>query len=113
MTKKRLFIASALLMSFAVAGSVIVLMTPDNRPGVTRTNFSRVQIGMTLKEVYVVLGPQTDSYIDPTPVDSTYFWNGPEGSAAVGIHNRQVYKTEWTDAPGSWRARIRRAVHLE
>ena len=49
MTKKRLLLIACLPLTVAVTLGVLAMLPP--RPGVTKTNFGRMEIGMTRVEV--------------------------------------------------------------
>ena len=62
--KKRYLIATALFaLCVCLALGVLALLPP--RPGVTKANFDRIEIGMTVAEVDQIFGPPS-GYFDRT-----------------------------------------------
>ena len=97
MTKKRLFLLASLPLVIAVALGVLAMLPPS--PGVTKANFNRIEIGMTIAEVEAILGGPAN-----TPAELPYWdyvtWFGEDDTTAsirINIHDHRVYAKTWTD----------------
>ncbi len=95
MKAKRLLLLASLPLTVAAILGVVVMLTP--RPGVTKANYDRIEIGMKQSEVEAILGKPT--------VDSFGYgwsdWNGPSGGAWACILFREdiVIQKGWR---GPW-----------
>jgi hypothetical protein len=63
MKRKWWIIAVATIAGYIGLAFVIPALRPL-RPGVTKENFDRIQIGMTRDEVEAILGPPTDFFTE-------------------------------------------------
>lgn len=54
MTRKRYVAVGGMLAILVGAGFAVAMMIPaDTRPGISKTNYDRIEIGMTLNEVWI------------------------------------------------------------
>lgn len=102
---------SGLLVMLASAGYFLALtILPDDRPGVTKANFDRIDNGMTLQEVEQILGrPGTYTW-------GGYYWSADDGASAfVGFNfdGDSAGPKTWADSTESTLLdKIRRWLHL-
>jgi hypothetical protein len=113
MTKRRL----VLIASFPLAVVVIVgvLAVAPARPGVTKANFDRIELGMTLEEVERIFGRPSDILAGSSKDDPTVFrgWLvSLDSGAAVDFRAECVYAKQWQDR-STIVDRIRRWLHLD
>jgi len=121
----RLLMYAAVLVLFATGALALSAWLMPARPGVTRSNFERVQDGMTLAEVSAVLGEPSDVspggrawgalHDGPRPINyAKHVWGGDTGGVYVMFDEKggASYR-EWQDPPteSSWR-RLRRWLGL-
>lgn len=102
MTRRRLLLIA---LPLAVAVIVSVLAMLPARPGVTKTNFDRIEVGMTSVNVVKLLGDTPFHHGDE--VRAVKEWQSLDGmAAAVWFTDDKVTKKEWADSPLSWTMRI-------
>jgi hypothetical protein len=113
--KRRYYAIAGLFPAcFCVILALFAILPP--RPGVTKANFDRIEVGMTLPEVEAILG--TDRGSRPIVTDimlpighEIEEWGGDEGFANIVFdeHKRMVSK-DWVSAPLSFLDRIRQRL---
>jgi hypothetical protein len=111
MKKRYLTVAGLVTACFCVILAVLALLPPG--PRVTKTNFDRIEIGMTLSEVEAILGTDRGS----RPIDTDIMlpigheieeWGGDEGFANIIFDERKrMVRKDWVSAPLSLLDRIR------
>jgi hypothetical protein len=114
--KKRLIVIAGVL-AFSAAVALLVLWLLPVCPGVTKANFDRIEIGMTLSEVEAILGDDRGSRatfgsdINPPDARGRAGWGGEDGVAFIGfdMHWRVVH-TDWLDLPLTLSERFRRRL---
>ena len=71
MTRRRRILLSAAVLAASVCIALGVLSLLPPRPGVTKANFDRIEVGMTLAEVEAILGEP-----HPVRIDQGLQWYG-------------------------------------
>ena len=113
--KKRYFAVAGLLTAcFCVILAVLTVL--PLHPGVTKANFDRIEIGMTLPEVEAILG--TDRGSRPILTDimlpighEVEEWGGDEGFANIIFdEGKRMVRKDWDSAPLPFLDRIRRRL---
>jgi hypothetical protein len=92
-----------LFLAIGICLAVGLRTVQSARPGVTKVNFDRIQIGMTLEEVEKILGQPRDERSTPP----LFVWfgekdtdRGPEAYMFLEIaDNRVIRKDEWVRPP--------------
>jgi hypothetical protein len=104
MTKKRMALLAVLPLTIAVILGLLAMMPP--RPGVTKANFDRIRVGMTLAEVEAILG-QSDLG------EWGRLWLASDGSyALIEFWDDGVISKRWFDSNETILDKIRRWLHL-
>jgi hypothetical protein len=100
MTKKRLLLIAALPLALAVIIGVLAML--PTRPGVTSTNFDRIEDGMLLEEVEAIFGRpgEWSDRKESRDCPNTFIWfthDSPGyGSATIAFDaQRRVIDTRW------------------
>jgi len=104
--KKRHVIAAALLaLCIGVALGTFALLPP--RPGVTKANFDRIEIGMTEAQLEALLGRKSAQSIDVEKImralyrdskERHFIWTGVYGTAVIRIdEDERVVAPQWQD----------------
>jgi hypothetical protein len=116
MTKKRLLLIASLPLFIIVTLGVLAMLPPDDRPGVTKANFDRIEKGMTLDEVEGIFGRVEDMDVMPD-------WHGPgrlaiwcadDGvEARITFENDCVTEKSWFPSDETIPHKIRRWLHLQ
>ncbi len=118
--RKRYFI-SAGIMAASLGLALVILAVLPSGPGVTKTNFSRIEKGMTLEEVEAVLGRAADGEHVPIPVISAPIpcpptlpeWVSSDGSRViVEFSDGLVTDAYWQDSTETIMQKLRRWLHL-
>jgi hypothetical protein len=136
-TKKRLLLFASLPLVIAVTVGVLAMLPP--RPGVTKTNFDRIETGMTRAEVEDIFGGKgkewpefwmrSDADIlkgmttqEIREIDSRerqgwdrfiMRWDAnDEAQAGILIQNDCVVAKQWFDSNETFLDKIRRWLHL-
>src|SRR5262245_707364 len=92
MTWKRYLTVASFFVAFICIGLIVALAMPE-QPGVTKTNFDRIQLEMTLTEVEEIFGRPPDLHDD---FSSYYLWRHPSGGVMVWISEADgVYRKYW------------------
>ena len=117
--RKRLLLAAGTMTGLVGVGLLVVAMLPpDNRPGVTKANFDRIQEGMTRSEVRAIFGePGTGSSDAFTDIE---VWIATDGSEArvwfTGIvgheEDERVSIMAWLESSETLFQKIRRWLRL-
>jgi hypothetical protein len=109
MTKKRFLLIALLLVSVAVTLGVLAMLPP--RPGVTKANFDRIQMGMTLAEVQEIFG-EKGRLMDGA--DKFVLWETEDRSSWVDIDflDDRLVDLAWHDATETTFNRICRWLGL-
>jgi len=108
MRKKWWIIAAATIAGCVGLAFVIPALRPP-RPGVTKENFDRIEIGMTRAEVEAILGPPTEDFAGVVAFanngfDGTIWENDRADEAQIRFDENNSVKTknwdEWPDDRG-------------
>ena len=97
MTKRRLLLIAGPLAAVAVTLGVLAMLPP--RPGVTKENFDRIEVGMTRAEVEVILGGPAGPAFRRRSRDE---WDSNENDDSVAIrfdNNDRVLEKHWLGMP--------------
>src|SRR5262245_14459641 len=86
LTRSRNWVAVIVLAALAALFCIGVFLN-QCQDEITKTNFARIQDGMTLEQVTEILGPPTEPPISVNPNIISYKWEGLGGVAVVGIGN--------------------------
>ena len=110
MTKKRLAIAVGLAAGCLSLTLAALTMLPPG-PAVTKSNFDRVEKGMTRAEVEVILGIQSPRA--PIPGVVYQDWNREDGARATIVFcDEIVTRKEWRDSSVTLKQKLRRWLRL-
>jgi hypothetical protein len=119
-TKKRLLLLAVLPLTIVVMLGILAMLPA--RPGVTKANFDRIQVGMTKAEVEQIFDGEAGKQLLTTavaglpdmPVEKkAYWWGDEERSVAVVIfENDVVIRKEWGESDETVMQRICRWLHL-
>ena len=124
MRKKRLILIGGFLTAcICLPLGAVAVMPSEDRPGVTRTNLDRIEIGMTKAEVKDIFGEEgfelMGGYGSETvrlPIDGPrkmFVWfDADVGSARVWFEENRVVEAEWHDSNETVFTKIRRWLHL-
>ena len=101
MKKKWWIIALATIAGCIGLAFLIPALRPW-RPGVTKENFDRIEIGMTRAEVEAILGPPTDM-LSPFAGDDEPIWESDRADEAQirFDENNRVKSKDWDEWPDS------------
>jgi hypothetical protein len=104
----------------ALAGTALLmlyLMSPS--VGVSKSNFGRIEIGMSKADVEALFDRRCDDLIFPATnleVDGEaleeYLWSSKDGYAFVAFANDRVWRKTWRDTPRTSQQKIRDLIHL-
>jgi hypothetical protein len=101
MKRKRLLLAVGGIAALVGVTLGVLALLPA-RPGVTRENFDRIEIGMTRAEVEAILGPPTDFFTGwPFPEPNEPIWENDradEGQIQFDEDSR-VKAKDWHEMP--------------
>jgi hypothetical protein len=105
-TKNRLLLLASLPLTIVLAIGVLGMLPP--RPGVTRANFDRIEMGMTEAEVEEIFGGKGKQE------QCGCVWNAYDGSWSTMTFDHDCVDTKrWTDSDNTFLHRIRRWLHLQ
>ena len=118
---RRIALFSLLAVLAGVGFGLAVVVTPDNRPGVTKANFDNVQIGMSYEQVQGLLGMNSIEYYGSGSFYSRSkleAWKADDGAEAqinflINFRDDKGYKVTrmtWVDSTETLWQRIRRRV---
>jgi hypothetical protein len=138
--KKRLLLVASLPVTIAVILGVLAMLPPDDRPGVTKANFDRIEEGMTRAEVEEIFGRPSDKIEGLTRAEieltraeieqmagggkaeeflirigpnNSRSWTANDGAEAeIYFKNDCVTGKLWLDSHGTFLDKIRRWLHL-
>ena len=112
--KKRLIVSAGMVASLASAALLVLWLLPA-RPAVTKANFDRIEIGMTLSDVEAILGADRGR-----PVFIVYVhisqeleqWEGDEGIISIILDHQdhRVIRKVWHDSPLTIFERLQRRL---
>ena len=112
MTKKRWFIATALLATCAGLTLAVQALLPPS-PGVTKANFDRIEVGMTKSEVEVRFGRVSERLQVTADGLVCEWWTSPAGSTVIAFDERgAVAEKRWLEQEQSFFQRIRAWLRL-
>lgn len=119
MTTRRLLLIAAVPLTIAVIVGVLALLPLGDRPGVTKANFDRIEMGMTLAQAEEIFGGKAKT-IEPwfggirdNPGAKVAVWEADDKSkAGIVFMNGCVWHKEWADSTESFLNKIRRWFHL-
>jgi len=104
-TKTRLLLIASLPVTIALTFGVLSILPP--RPGVTRTNFDRIENGMTRAEAEEIFGEKATGWGEPR------LWIANDVSmASIDITDDCVKGKEWHQFNETILDKIRRWLHL-
>lgn len=119
-TKKRLLLIAAVPLAIVVVLGVLSIL--PSRPGVTKANFDRIQVGMTRAQVEEIFGREGKrNRVWMRGIENTMFfviqdeWVAEDSSAALvafSFPDDYVIETEWHDSTETILDKIRRSLHL-
>jgi hypothetical protein len=102
MKRIRVIVAAAVFAACIGFGSVLAMLPPDDRPGVTKANFDRIALGSERDDVERILGGpgrMMKLYRAGAGVWCNDRWSADDGSCAdIGFFNDKVTGTRWTDS---------------
>ena len=115
--KKRLLAITAILA--AVVGAIVLsLALLPARPAVTKANFDRLEIGMSLDDVNAAFGgphsisvsmPMASEQIaDPRVLEFSLAWHGADGVVTFSEKEMRVINTTFYDEPTSFYQKLQR-----
>ena len=111
MTKKRLLLIAFLPLIAVVVLGVLSILPP--RPGVTKANFDRIEKGMTLGEVELIIGQRGLLAYRWDGIVSGGHWEAEDGSStAIMFVDGCVDDKRWLDSDETILDKIRRWLHL-
>jgi hypothetical protein len=116
MTMKRLAIIAVLPLTVAVILGVLAMLPP--RPGVTKANFDRIEIGMTQEDVEAILGSSELHHRGGLLSGRTAIrwnsWVGADGATVdITFLNYAVERSTWTESKETLTDKIRRWLNLK
>jgi hypothetical protein len=109
-TKRLLLIATLPLAALALTVGVLAMLQPDDRPGVTKANFDRIEYGMTKEQVEEIFGREGVPLWSPREL----LWASDDGSeievdfGVVGCVQNKI----WVSSNETILDKIRRWLHL-
>ena len=119
--KKRLVVIVAI--PIAVLGAIVIILALiPAKPGVTKANFNRLDVGMTRNEVEAVFGgPCNEGLVQADSIFAfssgqqhqawQQAWQGVDGFALVKFNeNSQVEETTWHQRAGTIWDKLRRML---
>ena len=116
MTKKRLLLLASLPLTIAMALGILAMLPPT--PGVTKTNYDRIEMRMTKAEVEAIFGGPTDVKTFTTADEITtitHDWfqlDQGKAVAHIAFKDGLVVEKQWDSVPESVLDKIRRWLHL-
>jgi hypothetical protein len=112
MTKKRLGLIAVLPLTIAVTLGVLAMLPPG--PGVTKANYDRIQTGMSVQDVELLLGGTALPFHGfPHRGSEIFVWQGDDGALAfVEIADSSVISKQWHPSTESMTDKLRRWLHL-
>jgi hypothetical protein len=99
MSKRKRYIVAAFVASILVA--IVAWIVVENlppTPGITQTNFDRIEKGITKEEVEAILGEPAFSRVKTrTPGNVVHMWKSPSGSLATVAFSEdgKVIRKSW------------------
>src|SRR5262245_16741934 len=108
LTRRRVLIAvSTFIVATALSLFCVVIFGGDR---ITQANVDRIREGMTLEQVFQILGPPTDSanYNDAPNGHTAYVWEGSDGFAVIIINDQVVSGSRFASYKMDWWSRIKR-----
>ena len=106
--RKRWLLATATMAGLVGVVLLVVAMLPP-RPGVTKANFDRVEVGMTKTDVEAILGEPPNHQGPPIPkVEQGQFrlaWKEARGDFLVSVTfnmQQEVVEKQWVHLGGWW-----------
>lgn len=115
MTRKRRYLLSAAVLAACVCLALGVLAMLPPRPGVTKANFDRVEVGMTIDEANSVFGGKWNGDVSSSNGRRiAYIWIGPDGSEAFINVSGEIVTAgkDWHPATETFSDKLRRWLHL-
>ena len=119
--KKRYLISSSILALFVGLVLVVLSMLPA-RPGVTKSNFGRIERGMKFGDVNAIFGkihgldelPLQPAMPGNQNVQFVLAWASDDGAMAIiAFENEVVIGTTWQDSTETVFAKVRRSIGLD
>ena len=116
MTRRRTLLLASLIAASVCVGLAVLAMLPP-RPGVTKANFDRIEVGMQIEEVECILaGPgfSIDKLITRDEAGSgIILWQHSDGSMVmIWPADKVVAKKKWVPSQETLLNKIRRWLHL-
>jgi hypothetical protein len=133
MTKKRILLVASLPLAIALTFGVLTILPP--RPGVTKANFDRIEVGMTKAQVEGIFGAEGEVTRDDKALIAEILgkeferdgkslkvrgdlsvcriWGANNGSGAqIEFVDDCVVDKQWLETDESFLKKIRRWLHL-
>jgi hypothetical protein len=113
MTKKRLIIVVGLTVAVASAGLVVALMLPgpNDRVGITKANFDRIEVGTTPLDVERLFGEPCDKGPQPELpgrwCGHWQIWKSPDAEVFVHWADGRVISKYWDPRDSTFVERMR------
>jgi hypothetical protein len=117
MTRRRLLLIASLPLAVVVVFGVLAMLPA--RPGVTKANFDRIEVGMATTDVENLFGVAGDAIAfgnPPRPRDQAYslYWFANDGSVAwVRFADDRTTDKKWEQSRETTIGRIRRWLRLD
>ena len=113
MTKQRRYLISAGVLAVCVCVVLVVLALLPPRTGVTKANFDRIQDGMSIAEVELILGGAGQPFHGFANQKQTLVWLGDDGSLAfVEVADNSVKSKMWNPSNETFADKLRRWLRL-
>jgi hypothetical protein len=116
--KKKYLLLLAAIAVISVSVFVVAVVLPT-RPGITKANFDRVQIGMTQAEVVEIFGERpsdirpTYRWVESREVSGTWCSADYRSGVLVLFRYGHVVDARWYDSPETLWDKLRRWVGLK
>jgi hypothetical protein len=88
------------------------MLPPDDRPGVTKANFDRIEKGMTLAEVQQIFGQDGEGPWFPTESKNRTYWYWDWPKVGIQFLDNCVIEKEWHNSEETILDKIRRWLRL-
>ena len=112
--KKRLILATVAVVAIACTVLGTLAMLPP-RPGVTKVNFDRIEEGMKLEEVELILGKDSWTSVDGLSESGSFrvqTWYGADKACArFAFQDECVSSKTWIDSTETASEKLCRWVH--
>jgi Na+-translocating ferredoxin:NAD+ oxidoreductase RnfE subunit len=102
--KRRLAVIGLFVVLVCIGVGLAMMLTPDHRPGVTRANFDKLEVGMNKTQVLELLGTTSESVHGGGLGGGIWqSWVGKDGStASISYSVRHIRRGEWRVESVCW-----------